>query len=165
VYEEIIPQGEPTLAYFEQAYTELQTELIPTWVFSTTMTLGTGVQQAQTQGTYVYLPAAEEYFPPQANILEPTDGETFGVGEMVTFSGEGSYGKEPYTFTWYSSVQGYLGTGPSIDVPLWPALVKGDLTSHTITLQLTDANGQQGSDSVEVMVSATIYLPLVLRNH
>jgi hypothetical protein len=58
-----------------------------------------------------------------------------------------------------------LGTGPAIDVPLWPTLVKGDLTNHTITLQVTDANGQQGSDSVEVMVRAGVYLPVVLRNH
>ena len=79
--------------------------------------------------------------------------------------GEANYGRAPYTFAWYSSVQGFLGTGPAIDVPLWPALVKGDLADHTITLQVTDANGQQGSDSVQVLVRAAVYLPLVLRNH
>lgn len=165
VYQDIIRQGEPALAYFEQPYSELQTELIPTWVFSTTMTLGSDARQAQTQGTYIYVPAAEEYFPPEVSILSPAGGEIFGPGELVTLSGEVNYGREPYTFEWYSSAQGFLGTGPTLDVPLWPALVKGDLTSHTITLQVTDANGQQGSDSVEVTVKADIYLPVVLRNH
>jgi hypothetical protein len=165
VYERIERQGEPALAYFEQPYTEQQTQLIPTWVFSTTMTLGSDARQAQTQGTWIYVPAASEYFPPEASILSPADGETFGLGELVTLSGEVHYGRAPYTFDWYSSVQGFLGTGLTIDVPLWPALAKGDLTSHTITLQVTDANGQQGSDSVEVTVKADIYLPVVLRNH
>jgi hypothetical protein len=164
--------AEPRLAYYEQPYTVEQRELIPTWVFSTTVVLGTDFAsrnvplagEIPTQATWIYVPAAEEYLPPEAIILSPAGGEMFHPGELVTLSGEAQDGLEPYTFEWYSSYQGFLGTGPKIDVPLWAALAKGDLTDHTITLQVTDANGQQGSDAVEVTVRAGIYLPVVPKN-
>jgi hypothetical protein len=155
-----------TLAYYEHAYGNLQEALIPTWVFSTTVVLGSGGGEAQTQGTWIYVPASEQFMPPQVDILTPADGETFLPGEPVTLSGiVTEYGTGPFTYEWYSSYQGFLGTGHTLGVTLLGALSRGELTTHTITLHVTDANGQQGSDAVEVKVQTNIYLPVILKGY
>ncbi|MBN1658530.1 MAG: hypothetical protein JXA93_09030 [Anaerolineae bacterium] len=155
-------EEEDTLSYYELPYTQKQTQLVPTWVFSTTF-YSQGVVEAD--GVSMYVPAAAEYLPPEVNIVTPAGGEAFSPGEPVTLSGEVvQHGMAPFTYEWYSSYQGFLGSGETLEVPLWAAIVKGDLTQHTITLHVTDANGQEGSDAVEVSVNASIYLPLVVKS-
>jgi hypothetical protein len=83
----------------------------------------------------------------------------------VTFSGSVvQQGKAPFTYTWSSSHEGFLGRGSTITVPLTPAIHEGSLVSHTISLQVVDANGQADTDSIMVVVKAAVYLPVIIRN-
>jgi hypothetical protein len=158
---EQMPDIEPTLGYYEEPQTQGQQELVPTWIFSTTLKAGGEILE---DGVWVYVPAAEQYLPPEVTIVAPSDGSEFRPGEMVTFEGHVmQYGLEPFTYEWYSSHDGFLGSGDTIMAPLTGAVEKGDLISHTISLQVTDANGQEGADSVAVFVRTAIYLPIVLR--
>jgi hypothetical protein len=160
VYDEILRTGE-TLGYYEQPYTEYQKELIPAWIFTADF-YGEGDLLAE--GVLVYVPAATEYLPPAPSIDAPPPDSEFSPGEEVTFMGSAKSGVAPYTFDWYSSHDGFLGSGESIDAILTGAVEKGSLVSHTITLQATDANGQKGAASENVYVRTAIYLPIVLKD-
>jgi hypothetical protein len=161
VYDQVDKLSE-TLGYYEQPYTEQQTEIIPSWIFSATFY---NEGQVQAEGVFVYVPASADYLPPQAHIDTPLPGDTFSPGEMVTLSGSVTEaGLAPFTYEWYSSYDGYLGQGAVLQAVLSPALGKNMLANNTITLHVTDANGQQGSDTVDVLVRAGLYLPLVLRD-
>ena len=57
--------------------------------------------------------------------------------------------------SWTSDVDGFLGTGTE----LWTQDLS--LGWHTITLTVTDSDGQQGSANIQVRIGHGIYLPLV----
>jgi hypothetical protein len=116
-------------------------------------------------GVAVYVPASADYLPPVVSIQTPSEGAEFVTGDLVSFTGAVTgQGTPDFEYAWYSSYSGLLGTGPTIQATLTAALLKSDVVSHTITLKVTDANGQQGSDSLMVFVKPAVYLPLVLRN-
>jgi len=73
-------------------------------------------------------------------------------------------GVPPFQYEWSSSVDGPLGGGEVLTATLTAQVKAGDVLSNTISLQVTDANGQQGGDSVTIVVHR-VYLPLVMRNH
>jgi hypothetical protein len=159
-YDEITRIGE-TLGYYEFPQFQDQSELIPTWVFSTSMSVG---GETLPEGTYVYVPASAEYMPPVVEIETPAADTVFESGEMVSFSGSVlEQGKAPFTYEWSSSHDGFLGNGESLEAPLTAAVAHGSVVSHTITLQVIDANGQQGTDSTMVYVKTGVYLPLVTK--
>jgi hypothetical protein len=140
--------------------------MVPTWVFNASFYAHDDLLAG---GVLVYLPAAQqsagEYLPPAVDIVAPSHGSEFGPGEMVTFEGHVTqYGLEPFAYEWYSSHEGFLGSGDTINAPLSGAVEKGELISHTISLQVTDANGQEGADSVMVFVRTAHYLPVVLKD-
>jgi hypothetical protein len=154
----------PTLGYYEEPQAQGQEQLVPTWIFSADFYAG---GQLLAGGVLVYLPAVEqsaaEYLPPVVIITAPSDGSEFSPGELLTFEGNVmQYGLEPFAYEWYSSHDGFLGSGDTIQASLSGAVEKGDLISHTISLQVTDANGQEGADSVMVFVRAALYLPIIL---
>jgi hypothetical protein len=160
-YDEIVRTGQ-TLGYYEQEYTQQQSELIPAWIFTADL-IGAGGNLLET-GVQVYVPASTDYMPPVPSIDAPPPDSEFSPGEMVTFVGSAEFGKEPYTFDWYSSHDGFLGSGQTLPAMLTGAVEKGSLVSHTITLQVTDANGQKGAASENVYVRTAVYLPIVLKN-
>jgi hypothetical protein len=152
-----------TIGYYEQPQFQEQQELVPTWIFTADFS-SEGAPLAQ--GVLVYVPAAAEYLPPEVQIDKPEAGATFSDGETLTFSGlVAQNGKAPFTYEWYSSHNGFLGDGATIQAPLSGAVEKGELISHTISLQVTDANGQEGAASQVIFVRTASYLPVVLRDH
>jgi hypothetical protein len=161
-YDQIVRTGQ-TLGYYEHEYTQQQSELIPAYIFTADL-LGAEGNLLET-GVQVYVPAATEYLPPVPSIDAPPPDSEVSIGEMVTFKGSAEFGKEPYTFDWYSSHDGLLGSGQTLDAILTGAVEKGSLVSHTITLQVTDANGQKGAASENVYVRTAVYLPIVLKGH
>ncbi|AQQ71014.1 delta-60 repeat domain protein [Limihaloglobus sulfuriphilus] len=83
-------------------------------------------------------------------ITQPQTGETFAHGQPVTLSAEAIGSVEPpYYFTWTSDIDGFLGTGQSIQV--------GNLTygEHVITCRLDYGEGQSMQTTVRIEVVAT----------
>jgi hypothetical protein len=166
---------DPTLAYYEQTLSISQTELIPVWVFVADLYTGTVASQVQATNAItalvasdvkIYAPAsAEPMALPQASITSPAPGTTIIPGESLDLAGTASGGTAPYSFQWSSSADGILGTGSSLTIPgLHPDLHGSQIQPNTITLLVTDANGQTATDSVDVTVFLLRYLPLIVKN-
>ena len=159
---DVISKTSETLGYYEHPHQDGQKELIPAWIFTADF-YNEGVLLAE--GVYVYIPAAAEYLPPDVSIESPEAGDTFNAGVLVTFQGSVlQHGKQPFTYVWSSSYDDLLGTGATITAPLLSAILENDVVSHTISLEVTDANGQKGTDSTTVLVWPTIYLPGILKS-
>jgi hypothetical protein len=152
-----------TLGYYEQPHLQGQAQMIPTWIFSATFS-NEGTILAE--DVLVYVPASADYMPPDVAITAPAEGTVFSPGDLVTFEGEvvGENGMPPFTYEWYSSSDGFLGSGATLQAPLSTALGKGEVLDHVISLEVTDANGQQGTATVNVFVKTAVYLPLIMRS-
>ena len=75
------------------------------------------------------------------------------VGDVI------ANGKAPFTFEWWSSQDGFLGSGLSLPVVLSPSGKSGQLSETTIELKVTDSNGQSGSAQIQLLVKMGLYLP------
>jgi hypothetical protein len=168
---------DPTLAYYEQALAITQTELIPVWLFVADLYTETVPLAVQVQATNaisvlvasdvkIYVPAeASPMALPQATIDEPAPGTVLRYGTSLDLAGSASGGMPPYSYLWSSSKDGILGTGPMLTIPgLSPDVHGTSIQPNTITLLVTDANGQTATDSVDVTVYAAVYMPVVLKN-
>jgi len=87
---------------------------------------------------------------PVVTITAPANGDTFTVGETITFDGQATDPLHPNladaAFVWTSDKDGEIGTGPSFASS---NLSEGE---HTITLTVTDPVGQSGQSSVSITV-------------
>ncbi len=165
----------PTLAYYEQASDVPQNELIPVWVFVadvyTTAAQALkqsplGASELVASDVIIYVPAAAaDSALPQASITSPTAGTKVLPGQSLDLSGTASGGTPPYTYLWSSSVDGALGTAATVPVPggLHSDVHGGNSQPNTISLLVTDADGQQSTATVDVSVIFPIYMPLILR--
>lgn len=94
---------------------------------------------------------------PQATISRPQDGTIWPDPTSVTLTGVGTDTEDgtlpPEALAWTSSLDGALGTGNQIDVPL-------STGAHTLTLTVTDSEGLTGSASVGITVTADNASPL-----
>jgi hypothetical protein len=87
--------------------------------------------------------------PPLLTILTPADGVVMSVGQPLLLSGtatDGLDGDLGGALTWTSSLDGVLGTGPSL---LAVALSIGQ---HQITASVVDSGGNEATASVAVAV-------------
>jgi hypothetical protein len=168
---------DPTLAYYEQTLSISQTELIPVWLFEADLYTETLAPPMQVQATdavtalvasdvKIYVPAeADPASVPQATITEPGPGLLVRPGTSLDLAGTATGGKPPYSYLWSSSKNGILGTGPTLKTPGLLSDVHGnEIQPNQITLLVTDADGQTATDSVDVAVYTSLYLPLVVRN-
>jgi subtilase family serine protease len=89
-------------------------------------------------------------YSPSASIISPADGEVFSYGETVHFKGSGVDPEDGElagsSLTWYSSIDGYLGTGGSLS--------RSDLSVgvHRITLTVVDSMGLNTSVETAITV-------------
>jgi hypothetical protein len=165
----------PTLAYYEQSAGVSQAELIPVWVFVADVYTKAvqalkqsplGVAPLLASDVHVYVPAAfADTALPQASITSPAAGTKILSGLSLGLQGAAGGGTAPYSYQWSSSVDGDLGTGPTVNVAggLHPNVHNGNTQPNKIILSVTDANGMQATATVDVTVLIPIYLPLILR--
>ncbi|UCC94076.1 MAG: hypothetical protein JSW25_05300, partial [Thermoplasmata archaeon] len=93
---------------------------------------------------------------PTAVIASPAEGEAFGTEDIVGFSAEGSSDPDEddqLTYEWWSDLDGHLGSGPEIRIPLTAG-------EHHITLYVDDGLGGEHlvSASVDVRVTEPTYV-------
>lgn len=97
--------------------------------------------------------------PPTPTIAGPADGQTFSVGQTVTFEGSATdpeQGPLPGTsLVWASSLDGQLGSGASLQ--------RSDLSEgvHVVTLTATDALGATGSAAISITVANLPPVPAI----
>jgi hypothetical protein len=88
--------------------------------------------------------------PPTATINHPADGEPRNVDEDIPFIGVGVDAEDGNltgaSLLWTSSIEGQIGTGENFNAPLAQAGM------HTITLTVTDSDGNEGTDSITLDV-------------
>ncbi|MSP12520.1 MAG: hypothetical protein EXR62_06135 [Chloroflexi bacterium] len=146
-----------TLAYYEQPHTVSQAEMIPVWVFRADFKKGGALLAAD---VIVYVPASPDYYPPDVMIMSPTNGATIRAGQVVDISATVSGPFAPFTYEWTSSVGGILGQSATITATLAPALHGDEASSQTLSIKVTNANGQVRTTSIMVNVQPnSIYLP------
>ena len=102
---------------------------------------------------------------PQALIMSPDDWASYGSDQQVVLAGEG-YDVEDgvlddQALSWSSDLDGPLGTGRHV--------AAGSLRAgrHTITLRVTDSDGQSAGASTTIFFDAplsNLTLPLILRS-
>ena len=109
---------------------------------------GSGVDQAWfTLGGPVGAPTVE--------ILTPADASEFQLGEIVPFSGQASDEATPaeeLVFAWSSDIQ--AGSWPGVSGGGLSNWITAELIAgiHTITLSVTDVDGDVGTDQIQVTV-------------
>ncbi len=91
---------------------------------------------------------------PTAQILLPANNSIFGLGKTIAFQGHATDPVDGQligsSLSWYSDVDGFLGTGNSLQTTLSGATCHTIV--HTITLFATDSLGHTSSDSIRVSV-------------
>jgi len=134
------------LAYYEENADVVQDQLEIIWAL--TCLCLTEYDTAQTE---IYVPARA--LPPRGSIDAPPDGSSFPEGEAIVFVGSATGGITPYTFDWFSDVDGYLGSGEIITINTLSAIVRdGMVIPHTITLTVTDLNGMSDNARISVFI-------------
>ncbi len=153
-----------TLAYYEQPHGISQQELIPVWVFNADLFKG---QDLLVANALIYVPASPDYYPPTGQIISPDNGANAVAGQQITFKAQATGGFGPFTYDWSSSVDGPLGTGAEIMAALSGAAhpEQDGPTPHSISVKITNANGQSRTLTVGVNVGRPIYMPMHLFAH
>jgi len=92
-----------------------------------------------------------------ASIVAPADGSEVYYGEELTFIGSASGGTPPYSYSWHSDVDGWLGNGASITVSdLSVHRAGGELLPHTITLRVMDSSGGRVPKVATARITLTV---------
>jgi hypothetical protein len=92
---------------------------------------------------------------PVVDIYAPEEGTLVDIGDEISFRGNATdtaSGPEELSFVWSSSIDGELQgavTGGGESILITSQLSEGQ---HTVTLTVTDADGEVGSDTVHVTV-------------
>ena len=148
-----------TLAFYEQPQGISQAELIPVWVFYADFKQG---GQTLASDVIVYVPASPDYYPPEVTITKPASGATIQSCQAATFTAQATGGFGPFSYAWQSGQQA-MGESASISTILQPGARPGQAgtTQQTVSVKVTNLNGQARTVSVAVNVQPCIYLPLL----
>lgn len=86
---------------------------------------------------------------PVTEILTPSSPLTTSIGQSISFAGSATDvedGNLNASLGWYSSRDGFLGTGPSLSIS------NLSIGNHTITLHASDSGGKAGTDTLAVTI-------------
>ena len=87
---------------------------------------------------------------PVVTIDAPADGAGFVAGETISFSATASDDEDgdlSASLSWTSDLDGYLGSGPTLELATLSA------GTHLISAAVSDAGGLSGSDAITITVS------------
>ena len=91
---------------------------------------------------------------PEVTITSPAEGATFGSTQTVIFEGSATDPEDgslpDSSFQWISDIDGQLGTGRTLETTLSSEPNPCDTRTHTITLEVTDSDGNSTSRQISV---------------
>jgi len=79
-------------------------------------------------------------------IVDPVDGAHVSLGDPMTFNAEPYGGEAPYSYDWFSDIDGALGSGETIVVSTL------SLGTHYISVEAEDGGGRDDEDQISVVV-------------
>lgn len=88
---------------------------------------------------------------PVVTISAPSDGATFTEGSVTSFAGtatDSEDGDLTANISWISSVDGAIGTGPTVNTS------NLSVGNHVVTASVTDNEGVAGSESVAIVINS-----------
>lgn len=146
----------PVVAIPETTTTTVATTTTTTAVTTTTTTLVTTTTTTAAPVTTTRPPSQ----PPEVSISQPANLATFQAaysdtdglfGADVTFVAEVTDPEgDPVVVDWYSSDEGYLGSGLTITVRIHT--LGSDSAQPYITARATDTTGAVGEDTIQIIV-------------
>lgn len=139
-----------SLGYYEEDFATLQTSILPVYILDVTCEDPNGVYD-----TSLYMSAIA--VPVEPNIIQPVADPLLPYGDPITFTGSAQGGTSPYSYEWRSDVDGLLSTEPnfttsSLSINYQNDAVTCELLPHTISLTVTDSNGFEATEYIEVTV-------------
>lgn len=143
-----------TLGYYEAGFNETQEYLIPCYIFNVDFMLEGNV----TFTGLICTPATSGFLPPIAEIVSPSNDYVSSEGQPISFVGQCSdFGTPPFTYEWYSNIDGHLGEGPELIIStLSVGRKEGTGVPHTITLTVIDSTGKSSSAYIAVTVKRAV---------
>ena len=143
-----------TLAYYEYSALDIQSRLIPVWIFDAEYFKDTNsIAQA-----YAYVPVATTFYPPITQITSPGDACSVSEGSTIQFEcSDPCFGTSPYTYEWASDADGMLSTQSNFDSNALSVSCLGEgqeceVAPHTISLTVTDAHGLQSVEEIQLTI-------------
>ncbi len=95
---------------------------------------------------------------PVATISSPTNNSKFGASQTVTLTGSATDPEDtsiPGTsFRWTSDIDGELGTGTTLGTLLSGETDPCDTRTHTITLEVTDSDGNKTTQQITIRIGS-----------
>ncbi len=79
-------------------------------------------------------------------IVAPADGAHVSLGDPVTFNADPEGGEAPYSYDWFSDLDGALGSGETIVISTL------SLGTHYISVDAEDGGGRDDEDQISVVV-------------
>lgn len=140
-----------TIGYFEDGFNQSQASLTPVYIYNLNFTLNGNLAFTNE----VSIPAVISQLPPIADIVAPLNNSTCAKGDTATFQANTTtiYGIPPFTYSWSSDVDDYLGSGSTLSLSnLNVSRKEGQPSPHTITLTVTDVNGLSSKDQIALTV-------------
>jgi len=142
-----------SLGYYQTNTSESQDYLVPVYILDVAYVNQEEKEKIEAE---IMVPAAPEFIPPIVRITSPEDDSVFRHGEPIAFAGEVvAFGEPPFSFEWYSDIDGHLESGPSIvvsDLSPSPKEREEVLRPHIISLVVTDSAGRSNTDFVRITI-------------
>jgi hypothetical protein len=132
------------LAYYEAPKDSFILELQPVWQVN-----GFCITDYDTIAYQLLIPA--DYPIPQGMIQIPSQDTSINCEDSLYLSATASDGTPPYQYDWYSDSDGHLGNGQNLYAANLSCTGReGETATHTIILEVTDANSKKDWTSVTV---------------
>ena len=152
------------LVYFAESFVKPGAFLQPAYIFNLAAEITTRRQPEPARVSFMTHPLAATNFNPNIRIRSRSKMLRRYQGEEVRLETVVRGGTPPYRILWSSDIDGVLGEGPLLVTKKLSVAHRGSkITSHTIQVEVTDANGLQDSYALSLRMMPRRGTPGLIR--